>query len=113
MTTLQNKLMGKSHLGVIALYFLVPEVLEKIKSGAALDHIVRGLFHSVVKRILEMDTFTDTVVMTGGVIEHNPFLIDLLKTHIPNDIVTPPHPQIMGALGAALYALQEDFHNTD
>ncbi|MDR3603210.1 MAG: acyl-CoA dehydratase activase [Syntrophaceae bacterium] len=104
---------GEVTLGSYCTVFSGTEVLEKIKSGAALDHIVRGLFHSVVKRILEMDTFTDTVVMTGGVIEHNPFLIDLLKTHIPNDIVTPPHPQIMGALGAALYALQEDPHNTD
>lgn len=100
---------GEVTLGSYCTVFSGTEVLEKIKSGAALDHIVKGLFHSVVKRILEMDTLTDKVVMTGGVIEHNPFLIDLLKTHIPNEIVTPPHPQIMGALGAALYALQENY----
>lgn len=100
---------GEVTLGSYCTVFSGTEVLEKIKSGAALDHIVKGLFHSVVKRILEMDTLTDKVVITGGVIEHNPFLIDLLKTHIPNEIVTPPHPQIMGALGAALYALQENY----
>jgi predicted CoA-substrate-specific enzyme activase len=98
---------GEVVLGSYCTVFSGTEVLEKIKSGHPVDRIVRGLFHSVVKRILEMDTLTDTVVMTGGVIEHNPFLIDLLRTHIPNEIATPPHPQIMGALGAALYALQE------
>jgi len=98
---------GEVALGSYCTVFSGTEVLEKIKSGAAVDRIVRGLFHSVVKRILEMDTLTDTVVMTGGVIEHNPFLIDLLKTHIQNQVVTPPHPQIMGALGAALYALED------
>ncbi len=103
---------GEVTLGSYCTVFSGTEVLEKIKSGAAVDHIVRGLFHSVVKRILEMDTFTDTVVMTGGVIEHNPFLIDLLQTHIPNKIVTPPHPQIIGALGAALYALHDVTENT-
>ena len=63
------------------------------------------MFHSVVKRILEMDTLTDTVVLTGGVIEHNPFLAQLIREHTANPIVIPPQPQITGALGAALYAL--------
>jgi activator of 2-hydroxyglutaryl-CoA dehydratase len=80
-------------------------VLEKIKGGHPVDRIVRGLFHSVVKRILEMDTLTDTVVLTGGVIEHNPFLADLIREHTSCPVRIPPHPQITGALGAALYAL--------
>ena len=99
---------GDVTLGSYCTVFSGTEVLEKIKSGHPVVRIVRGLFHSVVKRILEMDTLTDTVVMTGGVIEHNTFLIDLLRTHIPNEIVTPPHPQIMGALGAALYSRARD-----
>jgi (R)-2-hydroxyacyl-CoA dehydratese activating ATPase len=104
---------GEVELGSYCTVFSGTEVLEKIKSGHPVDRIVRGLFHSVVKRILEMDTLTDIIVMTGGVIEHNPFLIDLLRSHIPNEIVTPPHPQIMGALGAALYALQENVEQHD
>ncbi|MFH0960701.1 MAG: acyl-CoA dehydratase activase [Pseudomonadota bacterium] len=109
---LAQKAEGEVVLGSYCTVFSGTEVLEKIKSGHPVDRIVRGLFHSVVKRILEMDTLTDTVVMTGGVIEHNPFLIDLLKTHITNEVVTPPHPQIMGALGAALYAVEEAHKNS-
>jgi predicted CoA-substrate-specific enzyme activase len=96
---------GEVTLGSYCTVFSATEVLEKIKQGHPLDRIVRGLFHSVVKRVLEMDTLTDTVVVTGGVIEHNPFLAEIIKQHTPCPVVIPPHPQVTGALGAALYAL--------
>ncbi len=99
-------------LGSYCTVFSATEVLEKIKAGHRVDRIVRGLFHSVVKRILEMDTLTDKIVMTGGVIEHNPFLMTLMQTHTPCPIVAPPNPQITGALGASLYALESSEDNT-
>ncbi len=98
-------------LGSYCTVFSATEVLEKIKAGHRVDRIVRGLFHSVVKRILEMDTLTDKIVMTGGVIEHNPFLMTLMQTHTSCPIVAPPKPQITGALGAALYALESSEDN--
>jgi predicted CoA-substrate-specific enzyme activase len=96
---------GEVTLGSYCTVFSATEVLEKIKAGHPVPRIVRGLFHSVVKRILEMDTLTDTVVLTGGVIEHNPFLAELIKEQTGQPVLIPPHPQITGALGAALYAL--------
>lgn len=99
---------GEVPLGSYCTVFTATEVLEKIKAGHGVDRIVRGLFHSVVKRIMEMDTLTDTVVLTGGVIEHNPFLVELIKGHTERPVKTPPHPQITGALGAALYALNNE-----
>jgi (R)-2-hydroxyacyl-CoA dehydratese activating ATPase len=97
---------GEVTLGSYCTVFSATEVLEKIKAGHPVDRIVRGLFRSVAKRILEMDTLTDTIVLTGGVIEHNPFLAELLKEHTTSPIRIPPHPQIVGALGAALYAIE-------
>jgi (R)-2-hydroxyacyl-CoA dehydratese activating ATPase len=97
---------GEVTLGSYCTVFSATEVLEKIKAGHPVDRIVRGLFRSVAKRILEMDTLTDTIVLTGGVIEHNPFLAELLKEHTDSPIRIPPHPQIVGALGAALYAIE-------
>jgi predicted CoA-substrate-specific enzyme activase len=96
---------GEVTLGSYCTVFSATEVLEKIKQGHKVDHIVRGLFHSVVKRVLEMDTLTDTVVLTGGVIQHNPFLAEIVKEHTSCPVHIPPHPQVTGALGAALYAL--------
>jgi (R)-2-hydroxyacyl-CoA dehydratese activating ATPase len=97
---------GEVTLGSYCTVFTATEVLEKIKSGHPVDRIVRGLFHSVVKRIIEMDTLTDTVVLTGGVIEHNPFLVELVSQQTDRPVRVPPRPQITGALGAALYALE-------
>lgn len=99
---------GEVALGSYCTVFSATEVLEKIKAGHPVPRIVRGVFHSVVKRVLEMDTLTDTVVVTGGVIEHNPFLGDLLREHTTNPVAVPPHAQITGALGAALYALENE-----
>jgi (R)-2-hydroxyacyl-CoA dehydratese activating ATPase len=101
---LAEKADGEITLGSYCTVFSATEVLEKIKSGNPVDRIVRGLFHSVVKRILEMDTLTGSVVLTGGVIEHNPFIAELLKQHTSSPVKVPPHPQLMGALGAAIHA---------
>jgi predicted CoA-substrate-specific enzyme activase len=99
---------GEVALGSYCTVFTATEVLEKIKAGYQVDQIVRGLFHSVVKRILEMEVLEDTVVITGGVIEHNPFLAELIKQHTNSPVRIPPHAQVTGALGAALYALEEE-----
>jgi (R)-2-hydroxyacyl-CoA dehydratese activating ATPase len=97
---------GEVSLGSYCTVFTGTEVLEKIKMGQSVERIVRGLFHSVVKRIVEMDTLSGAVVLTGGVIEYNPFLATLLEQYTENPVMIPPHPQIIGALGAALYALE-------
>lgn len=95
---------GEVTLGSYCTVFSATEVLEKIKAGHPVDRIVKGLFRSVLKRILEMDTLNDTIVITGGVIQHNPFLAEMLRDHTDNPIRVPEHPQVIGALGAALYA---------
>jgi activator of 2-hydroxyglutaryl-CoA dehydratase len=80
-------------------------VLDRIRAGEALEDIVRGLLDSVVKRILEMDALTDKVVMTGGVVAHNKIVAELLSARSGKAIEIAPHPQEMGAFGAALFAL--------
>ena len=66
--------------------------------------IVRGLFASIAKRILEMDTLTGRIIMTGGVVAYNPIVAELLSAQTGTEVQTAPHPQEMGAFGAALYA---------
>jgi len=85
--------------------FGATEVLEKIRTGAPVADIIRGLFRSVVRRVLEMDTLTGNVALTGGVAEHNSILVEILKDETGKDILLPPHPQLMGAFGAALFSL--------
>lgn len=91
-------------IGSYCTVFGATEVLEHIRNGKKVTDIVKGLFSSVIKRVLEMDSLTEKVVMTGGVVAHNPFLVELAAAETGREILTPPHPQLTGAIGAALYA---------
>jgi len=92
-------------LGSYCTVFSATEVLEKIKQGKKVPDIVKGLFFSVVKRVMEMDTLTDTVVMTGGVVAYNSYLVSMVEEVTGLRILTPEHPQLTGAIGAALFAM--------
>jgi predicted CoA-substrate-specific enzyme activase len=92
-------------LGSYCTVFSGTEVLEKIRQGKRVPDIVKGLFLSVIKRVLEMDSLTENVVMTGGVVAHNLYLTEMVEEAIGRKILVPEFPQLTGALGAALFAL--------
>lgn len=91
-------------LGSYCTVFSATEVLEKIRQGKQVTDIVKGLFFSVIKRVLEMDSLTDSVVMTGGVVAHNPYLVKMVEKITKHEIITPEYPHLTGAVGAALFA---------
>lgn len=93
-------------LGSFCTVFSATEVLRYIREGKDVTDIVKGLFYSVIQRVLEMDTLTDNVVMTGGVVEHNPYLVTMAEEIIKRRIQVPERPQLTGAFGAALYAME-------
>jgi activator of 2-hydroxyglutaryl-CoA dehydratase len=46
------------------------------------------------------------LVMTGGVVAHNPFLVTLVEEAFGRRALVPADPQHVGAFGAALEALE-------
>jgi predicted CoA-substrate-specific enzyme activase len=92
-------------LGSFCTVFSATEVLENIRQGVKLPDIVKGVFFSMVKRVLEMDSLTEKVVMTGGVVAHNPYLVKMAQDIIGRSILVPEFPQLTGAIGAALYGM--------
>jgi predicted CoA-substrate-specific enzyme activase len=92
-------------IGSYCTVFSATEILARIREGANVADIVKGIFGSVIKRVTEMDSLQGNVVMTGGVIAHNPFLVNMFEQKTGNKIYVPPMPQFAGALGAALYSL--------
>lgn len=92
-------------LGSFCTVFSATEVLEKIRQGKKVSDIVKGLFQSVIKRVMEMDSLSEHVVMTGGVVAHNPYLVQMTEEMIGRLVWVPEFPQLTGALGAALYAM--------
>ena len=93
-------------LGSFCTVFAATEILAKIRAGERVEDIVKGAFRSVVNRILEMDTVDSSLVMTGGVVAHNPFLATLLGESFGQKVLVPPDPQHIGAFGAALFAME-------
>ena len=92
-------------LGSFCTVFAATEILAKIRTGEKVEDIVKGAFRSVVKRILEMEVVDGPLVLTGGVVAHNPLLAKLVEESFGNEVLVPPDPQHVGALGAALIAL--------
>ncbi|MGD8539306.1 MAG: acyl-CoA dehydratase activase [Candidatus Aminicenantes bacterium] len=91
-------------IGSYCTVFSATEILTKIRENVPVADIVRGVFTSVIKRAMEMDPLDGNVVMSGGVVAHNPYLVQMFRERIGKDIFVPPLPQLTGAFGAALYA---------
>lgn len=93
-------------LGSFCTVFAATEILALIRAGRRVENIVKGAFRSVLKRIVEMDTVQGRLVMTGGVVAHNRLLAVLAEEYFGQQALVPLQPQLIGALGAALFALE-------
>jgi predicted CoA-substrate-specific enzyme activase len=91
--------------------FCSSEILGMIRRGIKVPDIVKAVMGSVVARLTEMDVLSGTVVATGGVVAHHPLVVELLAAVTGNPVRIAPEPQLAGALGAALFALEETAHD--
>ncbi|NPA24595.1 MAG: ATPase [Deltaproteobacteria bacterium] len=95
---------GEVKIGSFCTVFSCTEILGMARRGVPVDDIIKGVFRSVVKRVAEMDALDGKVVMTGGVVDHNPIVARMLRELLEHEVEVPPDPQAIGALGAALIA---------
>jgi len=84
--------------------FAGTELLTLIRGGKRPADLAMAAYRSLVKRIVAMDVLDGRVVATGGVIAHHPTMVSLLAREMRAEVLVPPHPQEMGAFGAALAA---------
>ena len=54
--------------------------------------------------MMEMAPAADLTLLCGGVVAHNPIVVDIFKERVSGEVIVPPHPQLTGAYGAALFA---------
>jgi predicted CoA-substrate-specific enzyme activase len=101
---LAEKAQNDVEIGSYCTVFSATEILTKIRENVPVEDIVKGVFTSVIKRAMEMDPMAGSVVMSGGVVAHNPYFVKMFRERIGKDIFVPPLPQLTGAFGAALYA---------
>jgi predicted CoA-substrate-specific enzyme activase len=90
--------------------FAESEVISLKNHGSPPSDIARGVHLSVVNRIVGMlgrVGYGESVVFTGGV-ARNPCVVSLLQERLDSvRVMSPVAPDIVGALGAALYALRQ------
>jgi (R)-2-hydroxyacyl-CoA dehydratese activating ATPase len=86
--------------------FAESEVVSLLADGCPPEDIAMGLHNAVVDRVLSLvrkSGLREEITLTGGVI-NNVGIVHALKTKIAKKVNLPEHPQIMGALGAAVIA---------
>jgi activator of 2-hydroxyglutaryl-CoA dehydratase len=44
--------------------------------------------------------------MTGGVVANNPYIVTMTEEQIGRKVLVAEHPQLTGAIGAAIYAIE-------
>lgn len=93
-------------LGSFCTVFTGTELLAEIRRGRQPSDLARAAYRSLAKRVIEMDVFEGKVVATGGVVTYHPMVVELLQQIAGCEVIMPPHPQEMGAFGAALAARQ-------
>jgi predicted CoA-substrate-specific enzyme activase len=101
---LAEKATNEVAIGSYCTVFTATEILTKIRQNVPVEDIVKGIFDSVIKRALEMDPLEGNIVMSGGVVAHNPYFVKMCEQKLAHDVFVPPLPQLIGAFGAALFA---------
>jgi predicted CoA-substrate-specific enzyme activase len=87
--------------------FAESEVISLIAHGVAVESILRGLHRSLIKRIVAMIRtvgLTPPLMLSGGVVQ-NQAVAWMLEQETGEKVLIPQYPQLMGAYGAALIAL--------
>lgn len=88
--------------------FAESEVISLIAHGVAVEPILKGLHRSLIRRIVAMIRAVGLVpplMLSGGVVR-NQAIPHLLEEETGEEVIVPRAPQLVGAYGAALIALE-------
>ena len=89
--------------------FAESEVVSLLAENEATEDVAKALHNAVADRVLSLAhkvKLTNALTLTGGVIK-NIGVIEAIKSKLPNlTIHIPDNPQIIGALGAAIIAVE-------
>ncbi len=86
--------------------FAESEVISQLAAGAKREDVAKGAHRAVAKRVAGLGSrmgMRPDVVMTGGV-ALNRGVVAALEREIGERIIVAENPQLIGAIGAALYA---------
>lgn len=101
-------------LGTRCTVFMNSKVKQAMREGAAVADIATGLSYSVIKNCLfkvmklkHVKELGNSIVVQGGAFK-NPSIVRALEKMTGRDVLLTDIPELMGAYGAALYAIQQN-----
>jgi predicted CoA-substrate-specific enzyme activase len=89
--------------------FAESEVISRLAAGESREDVARGAHASIARRIVGLAGrigIVPVLVMTGGVAKNKDVVAEIEKA-IGQKIAVPEFPQLMGAFGAAIYAMEK------
>jgi predicted CoA-substrate-specific enzyme activase len=99
---------GMAKISSMCTVFAESEVISLLSRATPRADIARGLHEAIAERITTLAKRLDKaeqVAMTGGV-ALNRGVVSAVANRLDRDIAVPAHPQLVGALGAALVAMK-------
>jgi (R)-2-hydroxyacyl-CoA dehydratese activating ATPase len=81
-------------------------ILEKLRDGVSREAVALGCINSIADRVIEIDRFTDSIYVTGGVAEYFPGVLSAIAKKTGLTVEAVPQPILAGALGAALWVFE-------
>ena len=91
----------------ICTVFAESEVISKIAEGKPKESIIAGIHKAIGERLMGMVASIGVkkpVALTGGVAK-NQCIVNVLSKSLGESVYCPEEPQIVGALGAAIFAM--------
>jgi predicted CoA-substrate-specific enzyme activase len=108
MGELSKKSLSPSCLSTKCTIFAESEVVSLVARGTSREDIIAGLHQSVaqkVKGLVKAIGGGGNIAFCGGVARNNGVVMEMRKA-LGNGMKIPPHPQLMTALGAAMFGLE-------
>jgi predicted CoA-substrate-specific enzyme activase len=98
---------GDIKINSLCTVFAESEVTSLVAKGTPLQEIALGLHHSIVRRVVGMikRVSDEEPIMFAGGVAKNPCIHQMLEQSLDRKITVPENPQMVGALGAALLAM--------
>jgi predicted CoA-substrate-specific enzyme activase len=103
---LQSK--SPEEIGITCTVFAESQVVSLVAEGRPKVDIVAGIHQAIAERIyglVKMVKIEQSIAITGGGAK-NIGLVKELEKKLGSEVVVPPEPQLIGAFGAALFALE-------
>ncbi|MCK4937675.1 MAG: hypothetical protein KAR85_03610 [Methanosarcinales archaeon] len=82
--------------------FAISEMISQLVGGFSMEEVIYGLHQAFAMRIAQMVPPANTVMLIGGTVQ-NTGIVDSVKNVLDSKIEVPGAPQLVNALGAALY----------